>query len=151
LIKNQNDIREELKYALRHSREFDLIRMMEGNSRSGKPGPTIPLGPRGSKIVLYMSLWNAHKFGLPTHERVAIELYYIQGMDRAGVAEELECVPDSVSDYCGKALTWISDEIWRSRANRRCEHCGAASVVAQQTPATAWEPEQKCLLCNKVQ
>ncbi len=150
--KEPNEIREELKYALRHWGQYGMVRHKDENNTS-KPqlGPRMPLNAEAQKQVYYEAMWHNQSKNLAPHLRMSLELYYVKNMDRSAVAEELEYVPPVVSNNCCEGLNQMADIIWRLQNEGRCKHCGAHSVVIQQTPASAWKPERDCLLCARKQ
>jgi hypothetical protein len=123
----------------------------ETNTSKPQLGPRMPLNAEAQKQVYYEAMWHNQSQNLAPHLRLSLELYYVKNMDRAAVAEELECGSAVVSNNCSAGLNELADMIWRLQNEGRCNHCGARSVVIQQAPATAWKPERDCLLCARKQ
>lgn len=151
--KTFNEIREDFKFAFRHWGQYSALQRIEKPiTHMRKKGPLMLLDAFGQKQVLYESYWHTLRKQLPTTHQLAIELYYINGMDRVAVAQEL-CLetPETVSNYCAHSLTVLAGEIWKLQTNRRCNRCDTMSIVIDQSAATAWEPVPTCILCSRVQ
>ena len=149
--KEPNEIREELKFALRHWGQYGMVRHKdETNTSKPQLGPRMPLNAEAQKQVYYEAMYHTLSGRLSASYRLCLELYYIKDMDRSTVAQEMEITPSSVTEYCAHALTELSDMIWRTQ-NHHCSHCGMAAVLVNQDASTLWKEERKCLLCAGTQ